>query len=53
MAKCHYIADSAILLPSFPMHCVRSDVTGGCALVPGVGSTADGMSLLAITITIS
>jgi len=49
MAKRHYIADSAILLPSSPMLCVRSDVTGGCALVPGVGPTVDGTVLPSIT----
>ena len=48
MAKRHYSADSAFLLPSSPMLSVRSDVTGGCAFVPGVGHMADGMSLSTI-----
>lgn len=52
MAKRHYIADSAILLPSSPMLCVQSDVTGG-SFTPDLGPTVGGVSLLAITITIS
>jgi hypothetical protein len=49
MAKRHYTADSAFLLPFSPMLCVPSDVTGGCAFVPGVGHMADGISLSTIT----
>lgn len=43
MAKRHYTADSVVLLPSSSMLCVRSDVTGRCAIVPGAGPTADGI----------
>jgi hypothetical protein len=43
MAKHHYSADSAFLVPSCPLFQVRSSVTGGCAVVPGVGPTADGI----------
>lgn len=51
MAKRQYIADSAFLLPSSPVLCVRPLVTGGCAFMPGAGPTANGISLSVITIS--
>ncbi len=53
MAKRHYTADSAFLLPSSPLLCARSCVTGGCAVVPDVGRMADGISLSVSATTIS
>ena len=47
MATRHYNADSAFLLSSSPLLCVRSDVTGGCAFMPDVGPSAAGISHLA------
>ncbi len=49
MAKRHYTVDSAFLLPSCPLLQVRSSVTGGCAVVPGAGPMADGISLSVIS----
>jgi hypothetical protein len=51
MATDAYTADSALLLPSSSM-CVRSDVTGGCAFVPGVAPMADGLSLSTVIASI-
>ena len=48
MAKRHYIADSAFLLPS-SLLCVRSNVTGGWAVMPDVGPMAGGISLFTAT----
>ncbi len=53
MAKRYYTADSAFLLPSCPLLQVRSSVTGGCAVVPGAGPTAAGISLSVIIAAIS
>ncbi|MEY9132715.1 hypothetical protein ACVMII_001621 [Bradyrhizobium diazoefficiens] len=52
MAKRHYIADSAILLPSSPMQCALSDGSGG-SFMPDLGPMVGGISLLAITLTIT
>ncbi|BBZ96799.1 hypothetical protein LUI11_31700 [Bradyrhizobium diazoefficiens] len=52
MAKRHYIADSAILLPSSPMQCALSDGSGG-SFMPDLGPMVGGISLLAITFTIT
>jgi hypothetical protein len=49
-----YIADSSFLFSSSLVPEVRSDTTGfgGCAVVPGIGRVADGMSISPIAPTI-
>jgi hypothetical protein len=51
MASCKYIADSALLIPLSLAVRARSDATGGrgCAIAPGVGCSADHMSVSSIT----
>lgn len=53
MANRYYTADSAVLLPSFPMLHVWSDVTGGWAIVPDAEAVVDDISLSPITASIS